>query len=303
VRRFTIFFEALTRDGELVKFLAAKAVKHKLANPKSSFAEIQRNIEERIFRDTLNHRTKIESNYPTTDVTITTLNAVLGWPGNRTLVMSLLDQIITKATAVDGVTGEKGLAGYATIGPRTVADLLGRYARSDPGFIREMLRRHPRLHAMYRFHLDTRCIGQYYPRSGDTGGFAMRNPGYVGVSFTKSPGINPSAYAFLWEIYRATGDKDFVRVLFEANGSSVDDLPYDLFAANPSEFQTNVAKVIAESGAEIELPSVNKTEWCLAVLRSGEGTNARAAWLDYDSGGGHGRDDHRPVCQGPRSAA
>jgi len=68
-------------------------------------------------------------------------------------------------------------------------------------------------------------------------------------------------------------------------------LPYDLFAANPAQFQTNVANVIRENGAEIKLPSVNKTEWCLAVLRSGEGTNARAAWLDYDSGERHGHAD------------
>ena len=284
-------FEALAGDPELLKFLAAKAAKHKLANPKSSFADIQRNIEERIFRDTLGNRPKIESNYPATDVTITTLHTVLGWPGNRAEVMTMLDGIISKATAVDGLTGEKGLSGYSIIGPRDVAELLGRYARSDAGFIREALRRHPRLHAMFRFHLDTWCMGQYYPRSGDNGGFAMRTPSYVGVAFSKSPGIKPSAYAFFWELYEATGDKDFVRVLFGANGSSTAGLPYDLFAANPADFQAKVARVIAESGAEIKLRSVNKTEWGLAILRSGEGTNARAAWLDYDSGERHGHAD------------
>lgn len=291
VLAYDAVFEGLGRDPELVKFLAAKASKPKLANTKSSFADIQRNIEERIFCDTLEHRPKIESNYPATDVTITTLQTVLGWPGNREEVMAKLDAIIAKATAVDGVTGEKGIAGYSIIGPRDVAELLGRYARSDPGFIREALRRHPRLHAMYRFHLDTWCIGQYYPRTGDTGGFAMKNPGYVGVPFTKNPGINPSSFTFLWELYEATGDKDFVRVLYGENGSSTNGLPYDLFAANPASLQARLAKVIAEGGAEIKLPSVNKTEWGLAILRSGEGTNARAAWLDYDSGERHGHAD------------
>ncbi len=284
-------FEGLTRDAELVKFLAAKAAKHKLANPKATFSDIQRNIEERIFRDTLTHRPKIESNYPATDVTVTTLHTVLGWPGNRAEVMALLDAILTKATVVDGVTGEKGIAGYSVIGPRDVAELLGRYARGNPGFIREALRRHPRLHAMFRFHLDTLCLGQYYPRSGDTGAFAMRNPGYVGVPFAKNPGINPSAFAFFRELYEATGDRDFVRLLYGVNGSAVTGLPYDLFAANPADFQAGVAQVIAEGGAEIKLPSVNKTEWGLAILRSGEGTNARAAWLDYDSGERHGHAD------------
>ena len=144
---------------------------------------------------------------------------------------------------------------------------------------------------MFRFHLDTWCLEQYYPCIGDTGAFAMKNPGYVGVAFSRNPGINPSAYAFLWELYEATGDKDFVRVIHKANGSKTAGLPYDLFAANPSDYQANLANVIVENGAEIRLPSINKTEWGLAILRSGEGTNARAAWLDYDSGERHGHAD------------
>jgi hypothetical protein len=284
-------FEGLARDPELVEFLAAKAARHKLANAKASFADIQRNIEERIFRDTLNNRPKIESNYPMTDVTITTLKTVLDWPANRAEVMSLLDAIISKATAVDGLTGEKGIAGYSVIAPRNISELLGRFARSNPGFIREALQRHPRLHDMFRFHLDTLCLEQYYPCTGDTGAFAMKNLGYVGVAFSRNPGINPSAYAFLWKLYEATGDKDFVRLIYRANGLKVAGLPYDLFAANPTEFQANVAKSIAESGAEIKLASVNKSEWGLAILRSGEGANARAAWLDYDSGERHGHAD------------
>lgn len=284
-------FEGLERDAELVKFLSAKAAQHQLTNPKATFADIQRNIEERIFRDTLANRPKIESNYPATDVAVTILHTVLGWPGNRAQVTTMLDAIVDKATAVDGVTGEKGIAGYSIIGPRDVAELLGRYARSDPGFIREALRRHPRLHAMYRFHLDTLCLGEYYPRSGDTGGFAMKNSGYAALPFAKNPGINPSSFAFLWELAQATGDKDFARVILSANGNSVNGLPYDLFAASPADFQKNVAKAVADEGAVIKLPSVNKTEWGLAILRSGSGTNARAAWLDYDSGERHGHAD------------
>lgn len=284
-------FEGLSRDTELIAFLSAKAAQFKLANPKTSFADVQRNIEERIFRDTLANRPKIESNYPATDVAVTIIHTVLGWSGNRTEVMSMLDAIISKATAVDGLTGEKGIAGYSVIGPRDVAELLGRYARSDPGFIREAVRRHPRLHAMYRFHLDTLCLGQYYPRSGDTGGFAMKNPGYAALHFARNPGINPSSFMFLWELAQATEDHDFVRVLFEANGRSVSGLPFDLFAENPAMFQADVAQIIRSHGADIKLPSVNKTEWGLAILRSGEGTNARAAWLDYDSGERHGHAD------------
>ncbi len=284
-------FESLARDPELVAFLAAKAKQCQLANPKSSFADIQRNIEQRIFRDTLNNRPKIESNYPATDVAIATLHTVLGWPDNRAEVLALLDGIISKATVVDGLTGEKGLAGYAVIGPHGIASLLGRYARADTNFIRAAVGRHPRLQAMYRFHLDTWCLGQYYPRSGDTGSFAARSPAYAGLPFTPNPGVEPSSYTFLWDLYRATGDKDFVRLIYSANNGSVQGLPYDLFAADPAGFEAQVRQVIAEHGAQLKLGSVNKTEWGLAILRAGEGPSARAVWLDYDSGERHGHAD------------
>ncbi len=45
---YDAIFEAISRDELLVTFLAAKAEQHQLPNDKSSFAEIQRNIEERI---------------------------------------------------------------------------------------------------------------------------------------------------------------------------------------------------------------------------------------------------------------
>ena len=284
-------FEGLVRDRSLVAFLAGKAAAYRVANPKSTFADVQLNIEDRIFRDTLGHRPKIESNYPSTDVTMTTLETVLDWPANRAEVLARLDSVVSKATAVDGVTGEKGIAGYATIAPRAIAELLGRYARVDPTFIRDALVHHPRLHAMFRFHLDTWCLGQYYPRTGDTGSFAEKTPNYSGLAFSRNPGITPSSYTFLWELYQGTGDKDLVRVLYGANAASTNGLPYDLFAADPGGFQTRVAQVIAEGGADPKLASVNKREWGLAVLRAGEGANARAAWLDYDSGERHGHAD------------
>ncbi len=284
-------FEALARDPSLVAFLSAKARQHKLANPKASFADIQRNIEERILRDTLANRPKIESNYPSTDLTLTFIHAVLGWPGNREQVTNMVDAMIQKATAVDGVTGEKGLDAYSTIGPRCIADLLGWFSRADANFVRDAVRRNPRLHAMYRFHLDTWCLGHYYPRVGDTGSFAARNDHYAGVIFTRNPGIGPSAYALMWDLYEATGDQDFARLMFAANGGRVEGIPYDLFAPAPEALQQKLQALIDEVGPEIRLTSVNKPQWCLAILRSGQGTHERALWLDYDSGFGHGHAD------------
>jgi len=284
-------FEGMAADPTLATFLSAQAEKHGLGVTKKTFAEIQERIEERIFRDTLRNRPKIESNYPATDVTIVTLRTVLDWASQRAEVVALLDAIVAKATAVDGLTGEKGITGYSVIAPHAIAALLGRYARVEAGFLPDMLRRHPRLRAMYRFHLDTWCLEAFYPRTGDTGSFGERTLGYAGLPFTRNPGVQPSSYAFLWELYRATGDVDFVRLIRRSNGGTTDGLPFDLFADDPGGFQREVGDVLKREGADIRLGSVNKAEWGLAILRSGEGAKARAAWLDYDAGERHGHAD------------
>ena len=52
-----------------------------------------------------------------------------------------------------------------------------------------------------------------------------------------------------------------------------------------------VAEVIAKHGAELQLGNTLKRDWGLAILRSGSGANARAAFLDFDSGGRHAHAD------------
>jgi len=284
-------FSALQEDEDLVSFLGAKASQYKLDNPKRSFSDIQRNIELRILQDTLDHRGKIQSNYPQTDMSIVLIKTILAWPDNRGEVMSLIDKMLDTATAVDGVSGEKGLAGYATIAPRSMAELLGQYVRIDPGFLRDCVRRHPRLHDMYRFHIDTWCLGMYYPQSGDTGAFGRKCNRYVGTVFTSNAGLAPSAFVFFWSLYEAMRDEDFVRLIYAANGDSVEGLPYDLFCDDPAGFQAGVHAVIDAAGPHIRVASVNKRQWCLAILRSGEGNDRRAVWLDYDAGGRHSHAD------------
>jgi len=284
-------FEALREDRDLVDFLSARASQHGLANGKASFSDIQRNIEDRIFRDTLRNRRKIESNYPRTDVALATIRAVLNWPGNRAEVNFLLDGIIARATAVDGVTGEKGMAGYSAIGPRSLATLLGRFARLEPEFLNDTFTRHPRLHETFRFHIDMWCLETYYPLSGDTGHFAGRIERYVGVSFARHGSLEPSGFTFLWNLYRLTRDPAFVQILYRANGESVEGLPHDILADDPEGLQRGVAEVIRREGIRLKQGSVNKEEWRIAILRSGEGERERCVWLDYDSGGAHGHAD------------
>ncbi|MHC4444114.1 MAG: heparinase II/III domain-containing protein [Planctomycetota bacterium] len=284
-------FEALQTDKILVTFLADKARQYKLENPKRSFDHIQGNIEQRILVDTLNHRGKIESNYPQTDMAITMIKTVLGWPGNRDEVMGLIDAMMKTATAVDGVSGEKGLAGYTTIAPLSMAELLARYAQIDPNFLPDLYKRHPKLRDLFRFHIDTWCFDEYYPLSGDTGAFARKVQQYMGARFPTSPGLSPSLYTLFWQLYELTGDADFVRVMVHTNKQSVRGMPYDLLATDPTGFQKQVTDVIAKAGPTIQRNSVNKQQWCIAILRSGQGDNRRAVWLDYDAGGRHSHAD------------
>ncbi len=278
-------------DDHLVTFLHDKAARFRLENQKNSGDDIRRNIEERILRDALHSRDKIYSNYPCTEVCVAVIETVLGWPANREALLASLDPVLEKATAVDGVTGEKGLAGYTAYTIQKVALLLAEFARLDPSFLRDLFVHHPRLREMFRFHIDTWCLDRYYPQSGDTGSFAAPVDQYVGVALSKDPGIGPSLYNFLWQLYELTGDVAFAQVLYRGNGGTVEALPHDLFAADPAALQQAVRATIERVGPDLDLGSVDKREWRLAILRGGQGADARALWLDYDAGGAHGHRD------------
>lgn len=286
-----VFESARAQEAELTAYLAKKAAVHKLPNTKESWADIQRNIEEHIFRDTLAHRDRIESNYPTTDRTLLIIKTILNWPENREEVMEIIDGILDKSTAVDGLSGEKGLAGYATIAPRAVAELLGEFARIEPAFLASVYERHPALHRTYRFHIDTMCLDAYYPQIGDSGGFGSRHTPYAGASFSKNPGTEPSAYSFFYRLYELTRDPAFIQILYRENGDQITDLPHDLFAGDPGAFQSQVQAVIDKEGNRPVLGAVNEAQWRLAILRSGTGEGARALWIDYDAGERHSHAD------------
>ena len=294
-------FAGLKDDRQLVTFLAGKAKEYKLDNPKASWADVQRNIEERILNDTLKQNHKIRSNYPRTDIANAVIHTVLGTPEHRKAAEKIIDALIEKGTAVDGVTGEKGLSGYGTIGPTSIAALLGQFALLDPNWLAETYKKHPRLRDCYRFHVDTWCLAHYYPTCGDAGSFASRVDTYAGATFLKPEGRSPtsfatgpltlSMYTFMYQMYKLTGDPAFAQVTYLANGRSVEGLPHDLFVKDPEPIRNEIASVIEREGPVPKVGSVNKQQWHLAILRSGQGEHARAAWLDYDSGGGHSHAD------------
>ena len=155
--------EALLADDELVAVLSARGKEFDLPTPKDSGVQICSNIEQRILQDTLNHIDKIQSNFPTTEMAVILIEAVQRGAQGMERIHELLDDAIGRATAVDGLSGEKGLTGYACIAPRTLAYYLALFARARPEFLGEILTRHPSLHELYRFHIDTWVGNRFYP--------------------------------------------------------------------------------------------------------------------------------------------
>lgn len=278
----------LEGDEALVAFLSEQAKRYDPPNRKRTLEEILANIETNILADALDHRRKIYSNYPRQDITVLIIEAVLGWPGNRQRLMGPLDAMIARATAVDGVTGEKGLAGYSNYVIDGLARFLGYLNRLDASLVDELFERHPALRSTYAFHIDTLCLDRYYPRIGDTGYYAGADDRYVGLTFSREPSLEPSGFSFLWGLYRTTGDARYVQAMHRENGLSETGLPYDLLCDDPDSLQAEVRRVIQHEGASFCLGSVRKDQWHLAILRSGAGRDARALWTAYDNGGGHG---------------
>lgn len=162
----------------------------------------RRNIEERILRDVLRNPLKVRTNYPGTERTLALIRAVLDWPSNREELIRDLDDIVRKAVAVDGLSGEKGLNSYATIAPREVAEILDQYSAIDPELLPEILKRNPKLRDTYRFHADTWINREYYPNSGDAGSFAKKAEQYA----------VPVSRSFLARMWKATRDPLYAQI-------------------------------------------------------------------------------------------
>jgi hypothetical protein len=81
---------------------------------RASVATIQANIETNLLRHTVENEARIRSNFPTTDLAIIRIHTVLGGAENEAAAEARLHPMLEQATAVDGVTGEKGVNGYAS---------------------------------------------------------------------------------------------------------------------------------------------------------------------------------------------
>ncbi len=300
IMAYDMIFEAIKEDPELVAFLSEKSRQYTLGNPKASFADIQRNIEGGILRDAIVNRSRITTNYPRTEIALAVDYAVLGLPENESAFWEIVDPMLEKATSVDGVTGEKGLAGYSCFTISALGLFLGEFMKADPEFLPTVLERHPNLRQTYRFFADTMCLGRYYPQIGDTGGFAAPVDRYVGLTFARHTGergsagwtyVAPSMFTLCWQFYKETGDPVYAQLAYRENGYSVENLPYDFYIDEPGPVVADIEAVLKKHGPELTLECVNKEQWHLGLMRSGEGQHRRVLWLDYDSGGAHGHTD------------
>lgn len=286
---------ALIKDAELAAFLAGKARSIGLANAKATPADVCRNIEAGLLRDPIKNNQRIHSNYPRREIALAIIRRTLDTPEDRKVFEEIVAEMIKKATAVDGVTGEKGLAAYSSYVIHALATFLAQLERLEPGTLARLIRQCPNLGKTFRFHIDTWCDQKFYPRIGDDGMFAGPVTRYVAAHFGgqagAAPSVVPSVYEFFWALYQATGDEAYVQVMHHANGGNVTDLPRDLFAADPAGFQKKVAEVISKHGPTPRVGSINFKQWRLALLRGGSAPNTRTLWLNYDRGGGHGHAD------------
>lgn len=288
-------FDAVKKDEKIIGYINETAKKCGFINDKSCFSKIHENIIENIFQHTLDHSERILSNFPHTDVTLTIIKTIIGWPGNKIEIGRQLKYIIEKSTFIDGLTGEKGTCGYASIGPTVLAGFLSFFSNIYPGFLKKILDEFPVLKDTYRFHIDTWCIEKYYPGCGDMGTFAAPVTVYGNNILSKQGSISNLTMSneyFLWMLYKLTGDVDYARAIYISNrykscGCFEDDITVD----NPKEIQMELDNVISINGFYLNQKSIDKPAWKLALLHSGKGKNKRSMWIDYDSGGNHGHHD------------
>jgi oligo-alginate lyase len=255
--------------------------------------ELQRYIRKRIFEEALPNRERFESNPPYTDVAILVLRVVLGELDRREQLFSEIEGIIREYTQVDGLSGEKGLYGYAAIAPAQIADLLLLFSNVDAQILPEMLARIPDLRKTYRFHLDTWYMERYYPGVGDAGSFGGKSTEYVATlrSLVRCNTYLRSKDWFTYHLYEVFDDPGFAQALVHTRGNIESCFCDDLYLPDPSLIRRNLKHTIDKYGMEIDQSSVLYDQWRIAVLHSGKNEHRRMLCMNYDSGANHSHED------------
>ena len=135
----------------------------------------------------------------------------------------------------------------------------------------------PAYRKMFEAPIRLTCIDKFSPHIGDTGSTGSR--GLAGTS------LPDTLYA-----YSTFKDPIFARMAFYLNGNKADGLRGGIFDAEPEAVSKEIAAEVKKHGPYV-LRTDNMSNYGCAVLRSGDGSNARALSLYYGRNTGHGHKD------------
>ena len=257
-----------------------------LGKPFDSFCH---DVEERIFFDAFNNMKKIQTNPPETPITVVIIKSILNH--NEQEITDYIDEIIIEATRVDGLSGESGLAGYAAITPRAIANLLCFYANIDISIIETILLKHPQLYKTYRFHIDTWYDASYYPGVGDSSVFALPKKEYTGLFTMNSPLSSIYHRSLEWfalKLSEVYNDPDFAKTIFLSHNKNISEcFKKDYYMDNPKHYENIISDIIENYGEELAQKSINYNQWRISLLHTGYSDNKTMLAMPYDSGANH----------------
>jgi len=261
-------------DQFLVDYLIAKPSISKNENVKKNADDIRKNIETRIIKDFIEHPIKLDSNYPYTERALAVGKAVLYWWEDKDKVLDEVFEIVRVTTLYDGLTGESSTGGYATMGKHGMAHMLNLFLQADPDLVLKAYSKVPQIYDAYRFHIDVHCLDKYYPTLGDDGYFCLPRE-----SYPNSEGVENLV---IWKLFEITRDADLLKVMVRDNNmSSTNLLAHFSFLENIPSLEMTVQEVIDRESVQIELKSIKKDKWEIAILRSGSGKDKRAIWFNF----------------------
>ncbi|HBN83290.1 MAG TPA: hypothetical protein DDZ89_05545, partial [Clostridiales bacterium] len=266
--------EVIFKDPDVCKFLSEKAMLTGVKNTKKTPENVKKNIDDRLLSDSAASTAKIQCNPPYTDLAVVMCKAVLDWPNNQGMLNSQIWSIITNHTRFDGMTGESGLAGYATMGKSAIAQLCNLFVYADPDFVKTMYSRSKSLYDAYRFHVDLHCVDKYYPLLGDTS--------YFGHDWDHYPNFQEGAEnLMLYELYEVTGDEDLLKAIYQSNNDKTQGC-FLLFPGLP-DIQKRYDRInqAVKDGRAFVLDSVRKDKYQMAVLRTGTGKDKTEVWINF----------------------
>jgi len=253
------------------------------------FNQFCNNVENKIFLDAFNNTEKIHANPPETPLTVSIIKTILNYPDKE--VLDDIDTIIYEATRIDGLSGEKGLAGYAAITPRAIADMLCFYANIDVSFVKNILLKHTQLYKTYRFHIDTWYNASYYPGVGDSSVFALPMNKYTGLFSIHAPLssiYHRSREWFAMKLSEVYKDPDFAKTVFLSHNKDISEcFINDFYIDNPQYYENIVSDIIENYGEELSQKSINYDQWRISLIHSGCDENKTLFAMPYDTGANH----------------